>query len=269
MIRRRTWAAAALLALLAGCASVPTDPAARAAYRATDDPLEPMNRRIFAFNLEVDRRLIRPIAREYVRLLPPAARDALRNFLQNLREPVVLANDLLQGGFRRAGRTADRFLVNSTFGIAGGLDLAARHGVPEQTGDFGQTLHVWGFPAGPYLVIPVAGPSNPRDAVGSGIDLYLDPFRYVAQRNNFPTGLSVAETAARGIDERSRNLGELAELQRDSIDYYAAFRSLYRQHRAAELGGPRALPSSPAEDLDPDPGDPARPPGLPGGSPAP
>jgi phospholipid-binding lipoprotein MlaA len=242
------------MAILAGCATVPSDPAALAVFKANNDPLEPLNRDVFSFNQFVDRALLKPISQAYVRLVPAFGRDAIRNFLKNLSEPVVFANDALQGDPRRSGRTAGRFVVNSTLGLAGLVDFAGRHGLPRQTGDFGQTLHVWGFAEGPYLILPVVGPSSPRDAVGAGVDIFIDPFRYVAKNNNYPTGLSVATVAMAGIDERSRNIDSLDELQRESVDYYAAFRSLYRQHREAEVGQGAAAPASPADDFYNDPG---------------
>lgn len=237
----------------AGCATVPTDPVARAAFKANNDPLEPLNRKIFAFNLLVDRAVLKPIARAYRWIVPASGRDGLRNFLKNLGEPVVLANNVLQGEFRRAGMTSERFVINSTVGIAGLADVAGRHGLDRQTGDFGQTLYVWGAAEGPYLVLPVVGPSNPRDGIGSGVDIYLDPFRYLARKYNYPTALSVAEYAAAGIDERARNIDSLDELQRESVDYYASLRSLFRQHRAGELRRGRPPPAPQLDDFYNDP----------------
>jgi len=251
--------AATLAGLLGACATPPRDPAALAVYRANKDPLEPLNRKVFAFNMVVDRLLLKPVAQAYVRLIPEEGRDALINAVKNLNEPVVFANETFQGGFRNAGRTACRFAVNSTVGVAGLVDVAQRHGLGRQVGDFGQTLHVWGIGEGPYLVLPIVGPTSPRDATGSGVDIFLDPWRYVARNNNYPTGLSVAEMGISGIDERSRNIDSLDELKRESVDYYAAFRSLYRQHRSAELGSPAstASPESPAGNFYDDPDSPA------------
>jgi phospholipid-binding lipoprotein MlaA len=253
-MRRAVFLAFALPMLLAGCATVPQDPAARAAFKANNDPLEPLNRKIFAFNLLVDRVLLKPIAKAYVRIVPESGRDGLRNFIKNLQEPIVFANDILQGGFRRAEKTARRFTIDSTLGLAGFIDVAGRMHLERQTGDFGQTLHVWGFGEGPYLVLPVIGPSNPRDGIGSGVDIYLDPFRYVAKNNNYPTGYSIAELGLEGIDERSRNIDSLDEIQRESVDYYASLRSLFRQNRAGELGQGRPATERPPEDFYKDPG---------------
>lgn len=242
-----------LALFMAGCATVPKEPAARASFKANKDPLEPLNRKVFAFNLLIDRALLKPIAKAYLRTVPSPGRDGLRNFLKNLKEPVVLANNVLQGEFRRAGTTAERFVINSTVGIAGLVDVAGRHGLERQTGDFGQTLYFWGVGEGLYLVLPVVGPSNPRDAIGFGVDIYLDPFRCAARKYNFPTGLSVAEQAAAGIDERSRNIDSLDELQRESVDYYASLRSLFRQHRAGELRHGQPPPAPQINDFYNDP----------------
>jgi len=243
-----------LMLAVCGCATVPHDPAALATYRANNDPLEPMNRKVFAFNQGVDKVILRPVAKLYVKAIPSGGRDGIRNFIKNLNEPVVLANNLLQGEFKRAGTTACRFVINSTIGIVGVFDLAGRHGMERQIGDFGQTLYVWGVHEGPYLVVPVFGPTNPRDGIGSGVDLFMDPFFYVARHNRYRTAVNVTKLLLGGIDERARSLDVLDEVQRESVDFYAAMRSLYRQNRSAELrhGGPPPVPKE--DDLYSDPG---------------
>jgi phospholipid-binding lipoprotein MlaA len=184
--------------------------------------------------------------------LPEPGRDALRHFLDNLNEPIVFANTVLQGRLHDAGTTGCRFLLNSTLGIAGFADVASRHKLPKQIGDLGQTLWAWGIPEGPYLILPLFGPSNPRDGVGTGADAYLDPFRYIARRQDYPDYVTVGRTVVDGVDKRSRNLESVDEIQRESVDYYASLRSLFRQNRAAELrGGPTA--PLPAPDLYEDP----------------
>ena len=232
------------LALLeGGCASVPKDPGARAEYNEANDPLEPLNRKVFGFNLVLDRILIKPLAQGYLRAVPRPARDSIRNFLSNLNEPLVFGNNVLQGQFRRAGATAGRFVLDSTVGLAGLVDVGRRHGLQKQTGDFGQTLFAWGLPDGPYLVLPVLGPSNPRDAVGLGIDSYLNPYRYVVENNDNPTLLAYGPAILGGVDERSRSIDALDAIEREAVDYYASLRSLYRQNRAAQLRGNEALPT--------------------------
>jgi phospholipid-binding lipoprotein MlaA len=241
------------LLLLTGCATVPRDPVARAAFKANDDPVEPLNRKLFAFNLAVDQALIKPLAKGYRKVLPREARDGIRNFLDNLNEPVVLANCVLQGRLRSAATTGGRFVVNSTVGVAGFADVAVRWKLPKQIGDFGQTLWSWGVEAGPYLIIPVFGPVTPRDGIGRGVDVFLDPFLYISRSQNYPSWVTVGRIVISGVDLRSRNIDSLDEIQRESIDYYASFRSLYRQNRAAELRGGKPSTSLPPPNFYDDP----------------
>ncbi|MGH8230577.1 MAG: MlaA family lipoprotein [Steroidobacteraceae bacterium] len=246
--------ATVLLAAVCGCATVPRDPAALATYKANDDPLEPLNRKTFAFNQGVDRLLLKPLAKGYVRAIPSKGRDGISNFMRNLHEPVVLVNNVLQGKFRRAGTTTGRFVLNSTLGVLGVMDFAGRHGLARQSGDFGQTLYVWGIGEGFYLVVPVFGPTSPRDGIGSGVDIFLDPFLYLARRTKYRTAIDFTRLLINGIDERARNLDVLDELQRESVDFYAAMRSLYRQNRMAELHNGVAPPPQKIDDLYGDPG---------------
>jgi phospholipid-binding lipoprotein MlaA len=251
------------LVALSACATPPTDPAARAQYDANNDPLEPMNRQIFAFDMFVDQWVIKPVAQLYQNVMPDPGKDAIHNFLGNLHEPVIFANDVLQTEFKRAGWTAERFALNSTIGVGGVFDVAARWGVEQQSGDFGQTLAHYGVGEMFYLVLPLLGPSNPRDAVGMVADGYADPFSYLA----YDYGADVATYArwgGEGLDERSQNLSNLDALQKNAIDLYAEIRSLYRQHRAAELRhGEPASTSPEMEDLYKDPGAPSPAPGAP------
>ncbi len=237
-------ACAALCLVIAGCATPPSDPAALAAFKANNDPLEPMNRRIFAFNMALDRAVLKPVARTYVAVVPAAGRTGIHNFLDNLHDPVVFANNVLQGQFRRAGTTAGRFVMNSTLGLAGLLDVASRHGLMSQTGDFGQTLYVWGIHEGPYLMLPLFGPSNPRDGVGTAADIFSDPWIYLTSQIEYQTAIAISRAVLGGIDLRARNLDSLDEIQREAVDFYASIRSLYRQNRAAELrhGAPALTP---------------------------
>jgi phospholipid-binding lipoprotein MlaA len=235
------------LFLLAGCATVPRDPVARAAFEANHDPLEPLNRDVFAFNLGLDRAAIKPLAQAYRHIFPPGFRDDLHNVLMNLNEPLVLINCVLQGRLKAAGTSASRFVINSTLGFGGSGDVASEWKLREPVGDCGQTLAAWGYAEGPYLVVPLFGPSSVRDGLGRLGDVYLDPFRYVARRQNYPTFVTTGRIIADGIGQRERNLNTLDELERESIDYYAALRSLYRQNRAAELRGgpvPKAVPAA-------------------------
>lgn len=237
----RSAATAAALAVVgltsAGCATAPTDPAERAAFEATNDPWEPMNRQIFAFNEAADKYVIRPVAQGYRDVLPEFARNRIKNFLDNLNEPVIFMNNMLQGEGGRAAKTVTRFVVNSTVGIGGFYDVLGANGVAQETGDFGQTMFRWGVPSGPYLVLPILGPSDPRDAIGIyGIDGLADPFNRLIDGTiyNKPTLIYVRE-GVYGIDLRSRNIETLDQLHRDSLDFYAKMRSVWRQYRDSVL----------------------------------
>lgn len=232
--------AAVVLALCAGCATVPGGGGwaiERPPPNTTRDPWEKVNRKIFAANEVLDRYLIKPIAQGYVKVFPPPLRDSLRHILDNLNEPLTFANCVLQGRFQAAETTGGRFLVNSTVGVAGIADIATQWKLPKQVGDFGQTLWVFGVDSGPYIIVPVMGPMTPRDGIGLGIDGYFDPMRYVFDETAYGNQISIARPVADGIDTRARNLQALDEIRKEAIDYYASFRSFYLQNRAAQLTG--------------------------------
>ncbi len=257
-IRRGAALAAAALgvAALAGCATPPSDdPDALAAFKEANDPLEPMNRYFFELNYAADELLFKPLAGWYYVALPNFAQDGVRNALRNLRSPVVLANDLFQGETERAGITVGRFLVNSTLGLGGLFDIASRMGLDYHDEDFGQTLAVHGVGEGPYLVLPLFGPSNPRDAVGKVVDMAFDPLTYVGY---YVSGLDNVGTAAGlldGVDLRARNLKTLDAIREGSLDYYATLRSLSRQRRADEVNNGETPPEGIGPGLDADPAD--------------
>ena len=236
-------AALAGLVVLAGCAMPPSnDPEALAAYREANDPLEPMNRYFFDLNNFADEILMKPLAGWYYIALPDFAQDGIRNAVNNVRTPVILANDLFQGEFERAGTTFGRFLVNSTLGLGGLFDIAERMGLERHDEDFGQTMAVAGMDEGPYLVLPLIGPSNPRDAFGRIVDAFLDPMTYLT----FFTNVGWINTTRNGldiVDFRARNLQTLDQIKKGSLDYYATVRSLYRQRRADEIsnGNPNLM----------------------------
>jgi phospholipid-binding lipoprotein MlaA len=210
-----------------------------------DDPFENANRKIFAFNQAVDRHVILPAAKAYKRALPRPARDSIRAFLRNLRAPIIFANDALQADFPAAGKTLARFVVNTTLGGAGFVDLAGRWGIPYRYEDFGVTLGVWGMGPGPYLVIPVLGPSDPRDLGGDIAEGFADPWNYAASNNGY-VWIPFVRSAISGIDTRARYIKTLADLKRTSLDYYAAIRALYLQRRAALIRHKGSLPPNPS-----------------------
>ena len=141
--------------MLGGCAASNTEQQVATHEEEFNDPLENVNRKIFDFNQFVDRNAIVPVAKAYRAALPDPVRDSLRDFLNNLREPLVFVNDTLQGQFKRAGETMGRFVINSTIGVGGVVDVAGRWGVPYHEEDLGLTLGAWGVPEGPFLVVPI------------------------------------------------------------------------------------------------------------------
>ena len=222
----------ALLALpLANCATTPEgDAEAMARYEEANDPLEPWNRGVLEFNRGFDDFVLRPIAIVYRHILPDVVRERIHLFLMNLRTPVILANDLMQGEPERAGETLERFVINSTVGVGGLFDVAAEWGLEPHNENFGQTLAVWGAGEGPYLMLPFFGPSNPRDATGIAVDFFLDPLNYLLDDKYL-----LARFGTRVVDERERHIEDLDNLEATTIDFYAALRSLYRQYRDNEV----------------------------------
>lgn len=239
--RRRTLFRGSILIGLAlgGCVSAGEDEF----DTGVRDPFETANRLMFAVNLAADAIIVRPAAEFYRFAIPAPGRTAVRNFLRNLSSPVVLANDLFQGEFKRASTTTKRFFINSTIGIGGILDVATGMGQEYHDEDFGQTLGAYGVGEGFYLVLPLLGPSNLRDAFGTGLDFFLDPVNTWA-RNTDRDGIPLGRTAAEGLGTRERNLETFDELQKTSLDFYAAVRSLYKQTRDSAIrnGAPPPLP---------------------------
>ncbi|HMD64804.1 MAG TPA: VacJ family lipoprotein [Stellaceae bacterium] len=221
--------------ILAGCASHP-ETAQQGATNEEDfnDPFEDTNRKIFEFNQFVDRNAIVPAAKAYRAALPDPVRDSLRDFLNNLRAPLIFVNDTLQGQFESAAKTVGRFVINSTIGIGGVVDVAGRWGIPFHEEDLGLTLGTWGIPEGPYLVVPVLGPSTPRDLGGQAAEGFGDPWNILVTGNPWTLyWIPFVRGGVAGIDQRSRYIETLADIERTSLDYYATIRSLYRQRRAA------------------------------------
>jgi len=190
------------------------------------DPLQPFNRAMFAFNDAVDRALLRPLAVGYRAVLPQQMRNGVNNFFNNLRAPTTLLNDLLQGKPKRAQQTVNRFVVNSTLGLLGFVDIASRLGFPAHQEDYGQTLAVWGIPSGPYLVLPLLGPSTARDALGKVPEFYIaDPLW-----DPDDTAVTITRFGLRAVDVRSRLL-DLDRIVQMQVDPYLFFREAYLQNR--------------------------------------
>lgn len=220
---------------LCGCASHPDTGQQAATYEEDfNDPFEDANRKIFAFNQFVDRNAIVPAAKAYRTALPDPVRDSVRDFLNNLRAPLIFVNDTLQGQFESAAKTVGRFVINSTIGMGGVVDVAGRWGIPYHEEDLGLTLGAWGIPEGPYIVVPILGPSTPRDLGGQVAEGFGDPFNLMVTGNPYTLyWIPFVRGGVSGIDQRSRYIETLADIERTSLDYYATIRSLYRQRRAA------------------------------------
>jgi len=219
---RNAFLAACLTLTVSGCASQNANLATEA-Y----DPLEPVNRVFFRFNDLGDRYLLRPLAVGYKRSLPDQLRTGVRNLFSNLLYPVTIANQFLQGKFRETGRDGARFLLNSIVGLGGLFDPATRVGLAENDEDFGQTLAVWGVGNGPYLVIPVFGPSTVRDAFGDVVDAPLTPFIGVTDGE---LNLALGAWVLNGVDRRSRLLDVDAQVF-EAYDPYIFVRDAYLQNR--------------------------------------
>lgn len=239
----RFFLTAGLFLLLAACASAPpkTDVEAYAQWKHNNDPLEPMNRKIFGFNATLDKALIRPVAIAYKNHIPPPVRRSVSNVLGNAREPYVLLNDILQGKPKRAGVTLSRFLINTTIGIGGLFDPASKWGREPHDEDLGQTLAVWGIPEGPYLVLPLFGPSNARDTAGAIGEVFADPVSIVVDETNFArigdsdlSYFTVSRTVLDAFDYRVEIHSALEGIY-GAPDPYVRGRSWYRQFRRFEI----------------------------------
>ena len=237
------------LVLLAGALlGFAADGRAQDAYDV-NDPLEDVNRAVFEFNQAIDSIILKPAAELYVFVLPEEARHRIANILKNLGEPLNLVNNLAQGKFERAGSTLTRFAINSTIGVGGIFDAATDWGYERTPEDFGQTLASWGLGEGPFLMLPLLGPSNPRDAVGFGVDLVTDPMGFLLTDE-----AGLARSITSGVSQRAAYLDELESVESTSVDFYAALRELYRQYRATEIrdGAPPTVMEIPDFDFDED-----------------
>jgi phospholipid-binding lipoprotein MlaA len=218
-------AALAMLAtgLMSGCATGPD--------RKAGDPLEPMNRVIFNVNDKVDTAVAVPIAKGYQKVTPQPIRQAISNFFSNIGDLDNLANSLLQLHITEAAETLMRFTMNTVFGIGGLLDFATPAGLPKHRQDFGLTLGRWGVPSGPYLVLPLFGPSSFRDSIGFAVDFRFNPIHYLDwQPRTVLYGVQF-------VSVRSDLLGATNLLQQAALDKYSFVRDAYTQQRRALLRG--------------------------------
>lgn len=234
------------------------------------DPWEGFNRKSYAVSRVVDRYALRPAATAYSKL-PKPLRKGVRNFVRNLREPLVFVNDVLQGRPKAAGNTLGRFAMNSTVGVIGVVDVAQRAGLPHHNNGFGTTLGRWGAQPGPYLYLPVFGPSNLRDGVGTIGDFVMNPLDYVDFDGRRAIGVTTSVLA--GLDARAEAQPTLDIIDETSIDSYATLRSYFMQNREAAIHGetaPEDLPDFDEAPVEPEPApDAATPPAAPEAAPTP
>ena len=227
----RLSAAFASLALLAGCATSPG-----ADRLAEKDPLEGVNRGVWQFNMAADKALIKPTTMVYRTVTPRPARRGLSRLLANLSEPFSAINNLLQGKPDRAGRNIERFVINTTIGVGGLADHATGFGVAPAEEDFGQTLATWGVNGGPYLVLPLLGPSTLRDGVGSGVGMLTNPYRVGLREADLSTAERLSLMAGEVVVLRSDMIESGADaFLETSLDPYAAARSAYLQRRSVQI----------------------------------
>lgn len=198
------------------------------------DPWQRMNRGIFWFNDQCDVYVLEPVAKGWDWVMPQPVEDSVSNFFANLRFPVLMANDLLQGKLQPAAVDVSRFMVNTTIGVAGFFDPATSWGLERNNEDFGQTLGVWGVPPGPYLVLPLFGPSNPRDTGGLVVDYGLSVTPLFA-----PGYATMAAGAVNVVNTRAQYLDEVREAKQASLDYYTFARNAYYQRRRALVNDER------------------------------
>jgi len=197
------------------------------------DPIEPFNRAMFNFNNFADKIVLEPAAKGYKKL-PSPIQSGINNFLGNLKMPLVILNQLLQGQGGNAIESTGRFVVNSTAGILGLFDVADKVGLEQKQEDFGQTLATWGVGDGFYVVLPIFGPSNLRDTAGMALTFLTDPINAYAVREG-EAWLVPLRTSINAVDQRSKIIDEVNALRNNSIDYYAAVKSSYYQHRKAAI----------------------------------
>ena len=261
MLRAVTLAAGVLLAGPVLAQPAPQLAAAAApapAVAEIADPWENTNRRLFAVHKGLDRTVVGPVARGYKAVTPQPVRRGVRNVLNNLGEPVTFVNDVLQGQFGRAGKTATRFVANSTVGVLGVFDVAGAAGLPIHYEDFGQTMAVYGAKPGPYLFIPLLGPTSVRDAGGRVVDSVAHPV------GQLESGAAIVGygNGVNAVDSRATYDPEVRRLEQSATDEYATYRSLYAQNRRAEIANGQTdvadLPEFEAPPPDPRPATPRR-----------
>lgn len=194
-----------------------------------EDPLEPLNRVIYEFNRVVDTLILKPVATGYRAVMPEKGREMVDNAVENIYMPVTFANSVLQGDPKNSFASLWSFLLDSSIGMGGLFDISKEAGLKVRKADFGQTLAVYGAGPGPYVVLPVIGPSNGRDSIGKLADIFLNPFNYIS--NGFSAGM----WGVTAVDKRSQNMKLIDDIYASSLDPYSTFRSGYTQHRTSDI----------------------------------
>lgn len=229
-----TAAAIALMLSTTACSTTAENQTMTAGGIVIDDSLEEANRGIYKFNTAVDNAVFHPLVKGYQAVVPKPARTGVRNFLENLKAPMKIANNLLQGDVSDGLDTTFRTIINTTVGIGGLIDVAKTGGLENENEDFGQTLGVWGVGHGPYLMVPLLGPTTLRDGVGRGVDGYLDPLsRYWDNIDEEHWGYT--RMAADYFQLKVNLMPILEDIQNSAIDSYATLRAGYYQNREAEI----------------------------------
>lgn len=236
-----------------GFAAVLAVPGLASAQTAQSDPWEGFNRQMYAVHDGVDQAVLEPIARGYRFITPEFVQGGVLNFLRNLRGPVIFANDVLQGEFGRAGVTAARFGINSTLGIVGIFDPATGMGLERHDEDFGQTLAVWGVDSGPYIFVPLMGPTTVRDGAGRIVDIVFDPLTWL--EFDEVDEVRIGRTILAGVAARELVLEAVDDIRRDSVDPYVTIRTSYGLLRDSAIqNGPTDVQDLPEfEDIDEEP----------------
>ena len=209
------------------------------AVENVNDPFESVNRNIFKFNNNLDDYFFKPVAKGW-RKIPDIPRKPLTNLATTAKTPISLANAVLQLNKQSIGNIIGRFLINMTLGLGGLFDVASTDAFGNMTEveeDFGQTLAVWGVPDGPYVMLPIFGPSSVRDAFGLGVDTITNPLSFGYRMNGIGLEARLSGPVVRGVSTREKYLDYIDEMKEGSLDWYATMRSLYRQKRRKEISG--------------------------------
>ena len=215
-----------ILVVLAGCTAVPDG-------AEFSDPYEQANRKVHSFNTGVDRVLLRPSSQAYGTVIPQPVKQGVTNFASNLNQPGYVVNDVLQGNVEDASHNFFRFLVNTVFGFGGLLNPADSFGLEERSSDFGETLHVWGAEEGNYLELPLLGPSTGRDAVGTVVDIAMNPLNFVLPSEQ--AAAAAIATGASVVGDRYQYSDFIDSILYESADSYAQARLQYLQNRRFTL----------------------------------